>query len=435
MEVYELLDDRQLFITDDVSKLYELSVDNLCAFAEELEINVWNSYEIEKANNFDFYANETMSGFGGCSSVRCKRERFDNLTLFSGLYANNVLVTLPSLYNRRDLDLLQTDDEVRHFKNEIIIKILVLIAYRPLVEKGVVSIDPALEFCPNCTKEAVSNLDEERLSLLIEYFKENAKVYFSELQGNYYRMDLSSMGNVLEHTYIRKNKNYFPKHVRKFIDKSIFEKRALTKEELGSFPLIDDLLRSLFEKGMKDNFISKSRNRKLLTSTKPVYEGSLGRLDGSLDYGDFMSVNIPLINTDNLSEVLELRDQEEEAFSNYRNSIVKLLKEYRESDNLEKSQQIYDDIVLPEFTKLDIKLRNYKEKKKTPILGTTAIMASSLVVGNLLDAPNSNLVSALHGLSLGLVTNSAWNSFQSDASELRENDYYFLWKLNKNIQT
>lgn len=432
-EIYELFDERQILTMDDIDNLMDLSMDNLCDFATEIETIIWNSSNEEKAQNFDFYANERTSGLGGCLSYTCKKDRFDNLALFSGLYANNVLITLPKLYNQNAVSSISTLEDVIEFKMGIISKIKILSFYRPLVEKGIVTIETEWDFCPNCTKKATSELDVNRLTLLIEYYEENASVFFSEHLGSYV-VDLSAVGDIIEHKIFTRRKNEFSQQERKFIEKSIYEKRALTNEELKSLGVIGDILSSEFEKGMIDNFISKVTNRKLITLNRPIYEGKVNDADGLLDCGDFMSVKIPFVDTNNISNLLFLREREAEAFYNYRNSIVKLLKEYKEQDNIGKSKQIYEDIVLPEFSKLDVKLRSHNEKKKNQIIGTSVVFAGSLVLGNLINSPNLGLVSALHTLAVGLATTAVGDVFQSEASYLRENDYYFLWQLNRNLQ-
>ena len=92
---------------------------------------------------FSFIPSGDISGVGGCSEISCKINGANNFLLFSGLYADNVYLTLDfltSVHFDTDIDDIYTYEF--NFRYMIYCDFAIICTYADLINANIVQIAP-----------------------------------------------------------------------------------------------------------------------------------------------------------------------------------------------------------------------------------------------------------------------------------------------------
>ena len=138
-----------------------------------------------------------------------------------------------------------------------------------------------------------------------------------------------------------------------------------------------------------------------------------------------------MVNNANLGDILKIRDNDYESFILYRNNMKRLIREL--PDNPQQIKEAFSDMVQPEIDRINISLSEskksiFKSIAKNVVI-TSGIVSIGLTTGILPNDINQIVGTAgLCGLAQAAITNIGDALIKPNT--LRENPYYFLWKVN-----
>ena len=142
---------------------------------------------------------------------------------------------------------------------------------------------------------------------------------------------------------------------------------------------------------------------------------------------------LPIVENLDLTKIIMLREEEQEAFNKYRIALNTAVKAQIKTDNQSDWKKIYDDIIFPELNNLDMKLRQLKRGRWGHIFGIMGIVGSVIVGSSFGDAFSLGILTQAVVASSAVATATGLNfvldKHNNDKANLQENDYYFLWKL------
>jgi hypothetical protein len=146
-----------------------------------------------------------------------------------------------------------------------------------------------------------------------------------------------------------------------------------------------------------------------------------------------LSHRLPIITGISIQDILKVRKKEEEAFSFYRDSMKRLVREIT-LNGTQYSREAFMDIVNPEITKINMAI---KESKLSTIinLGKNLAISSGLVYlgvsSGILPENLKELLPAVGAFDMVRASIKDVTNLVSKPKEIKENPYYFLWKLQR----
>ena len=144
---------------------------------------------------------------------------------------------------------------------------------------------------------------------------------------------------------------------------------------------------------------------------------------------------MPFLENITSKDVLDLRRTEGDAFNEYRIAMDHASRQYLSINSNAEVRDIYDDLIYPAFIKLDAAFNRAKRIHAIRNTSALVIVASTVTLGimNSTIPKDPIAIAAAVGGSevllsqLGNVVERKLNS----GNELERQDFYFLWKLNK----
>lgn len=427
--------------------VYTSSIDELLELIAYLRGLIDADYLTPEYNPFTYVPNNELSGTGGCGEVNCKVIRAKKFATFSAIYADDVFIQLGLITNEH-FDSYCSDDfdekTIDDFKYDFIAEIEVIISYLTLIECGVVHIEPARKtYCKDCfQKSLLQRNDLIDITLIMEYVKEKVIIEAT-------RYDKKDKELVIE---LKNIDDYFDgENLITSIRESEDNKFPSSYKKLGVMDKTERLWNNLIEEFVESEFVSacyytnycRENNAKLITS-KPS-DGMFAALTrGDNDakyvlevYKNLPQYDMPFIQNISIQKAMQLSEKESSAFDRYRIALNKAIEEQCKTNSKVEWQDIYNDILYPEFANLDLKLKNLREGS-----GFKKIFGDILIVGGVVTAgllsgmiPMSFAgVGAALGGTAGITAfgNKIKDNQSNKKSKLRTNDYYFLWKLKNN---
>jgi len=138
---------------------------------------------------------------------------------------------------------------------------------------------------------------------------------------------------------------------------------------------------------------------------------------------------VPFVGDASIESLLKFRKNEGEAFQVYRDKLNKIIK--LDSLSIQDAKEIYSDELKPELNKMNLTLKNNKKvlwgNVKTNIVLATTYVSASLFTG-VLPSNIDKIVASVGGI--GFAKTISKDIIQMiNKPELRENEFYFLWKI------
>lgn len=420
----------------------------LVIFIEHLRNLIEQDYIVKKYNPFTFVPSNELSGAGGCFELNCKIERATRFAIFSSLYAEDVYIQLNFITNPHDeFDIEEIDADYEtsfDFRYMLECDISILNTYSKLIEAGIVHIAPPKNlYCKNCFHKEILGLEN---FIDIEPIKKSilskAKLYINshDKKLNLLTFKVENMDE------------FFPEHGQIFtVPEKNLIKLSNSSIKPGELITDKDLINDFVNNFVDGEFISasyyasycKNNNAKLITnkisdSMFMNLANQKNRHNHGLDYYNAIpKYDMPFVADITVEKALQLREIEGESFNKYRIALNKSISEQHKTNSTIEWHDIYDDILFPAFSELDEKLKKIRNGiyKKTfyeiAIVGTvvSAGVYTGIVPNNITDIMKSV------GLGTGTAISLGHQIFSKIPGKeiLRENDYYFLWQLKKNI--
>lgn len=425
------------------------TTEELVILIEHLRNLIEQDYVVKKYNPFTFVPNNELSGAGGCFEINCKIERATRFAIFSSLYAEDVYIQLNFITSPHDsfnIKEIDSDSQISfNFRYMLECDISILNTYSKLIESGIVHIAPPKNsYCKDCFHKEILGLEK---FVDIEPIKKSilnkAKLYINSHEK---KSDLVTFK-------VENMDEFFPEHGQIFaVPRKKLINLSNSSIKPGALITDRDLINDFVNNFVDGEFVSasyyasycKNNNAKLITnkisdSMFMDLANQKNKLNHGLDcYNTIPQYDMPFVTDITIEKALQLREIEGESFNKYRIALNKSISEQHKTNSTLEWNDIYDDILFPAFSELDEKLKNIKNGlyKKTffeiGLVGTviSAGVYTGIVPNNIVDIMKS--VGLGTSASIGLA-HQVFSKIPGKET-LRENDYYFLWQLKKNIE-
>lgn len=431
------------------SKIHSLSPEDI--YRITLKLIKYTSFDKVKVNShFNFMSNSRLSGGQYLDSTfESRLINCDSLIRDSLLFADTIWIKNPiDSYFHCDPEYFCYADT----RNELITDIIILYKYRSLLESGLARIcGTEVHFCYDCLLSSISYDDVpskyRRLVNQIENhicntfkdeikffaYKENDRFYLRvesnrsdllEQKENMIELTEYGFGPILRNASKRKSKKVFKKEVK--------DSTTLYCELMR--PIIDDILMFNWFSNQSRNLLSYFTNRELDAEMMNKLNSNRTK-HMNIGLANALAHSLPTILQVPTDRILELRQNEPEAFQNYRHSLNKLLTKVRAkelSDN--EAKEALNDTVLPSINQMNIAVKNNREKAGRGLLVNAVFAVGSMVLGLADGILPGNMKGPLMALGVSNHGASAIHNLRtilSNDSSQREQQFYFLWKLTR----
>ena len=440
LESIEILSQQQLYDYVDDNDIATLN--NLILYIRQL---IDEDYEKSIYTPFVFVPNGDISGTGGCDEISCRVRRAQKFAFFSALYADKVYLQLQFItdehYELIDIDEVEQDEElcISYIMN-FLKDLSIIVVYSELIRNGIAIITPSHKMiCPHCfQKEILGNNKLDLDALKTEYIN-SAKVYLNDID-NLNNEAQVSICNIDE---------FFPDHDLFWNITNLAEIEILKREQVGTFIKNKQFCRNLIK-----SFINEELSAAMYT-TKYCMEQNAKLITNKLSDSMFLSLNkknrysieqlkkeaqllpeydLLLPQNISLKNVIRLRHEENESFNKYRCALNKAIEEQYNTSDTTEWHKIYDDVIYPELNNLDLKMKQIKNGHLNRFFGTMAVVTTALVANKYGNALNSELFSNMTSFATTIGAagiNVILDRTSSKKAELQNNDFFFLWKLQK----
>lgn len=461
--VFELLKGKKL--TDDshieTSIMAEWPFSKVLDFVEKLFVSI-EADSLQKSdfsiNDYPFLANSNMSGQhnGGCIEWNCRLNRVEQLARFSILYVD--CLYLPNYFSdyKHVQFHIQNDYDRRSLRYHIVGDIKILLKLKPLLRSGIVRFLPTtLMLCSSCfakINQRIGEIDSrllDQIKLLDKSFSETTTaklqiVNFTNSLGiREYQIDVTCDEALFEHGQYIKIVSELPRIFQRKIDNNPSQHQfSLTKSEILRGHVNTDLIESIARDISLLKFHQERFNLKYLTDRSIDVSLLQAINDEKLfkDYNDilasYLAFKLPIFQYAPLDSLLAIRQNEQDSFFSYRTALNQILRQHilqQKTISAEDAKQIYSDVMYPEIKKLNNKVNAIRKSSLTKSLKRLAIATGALTFGLCSNFITPSFQSALYGLGLMAVYDSAKsisNAVRPD-KEIRNDNFYFLWKVFK----
>lgn len=209
--------------------------------------------------------------------------------------------------------------------------------------------------------------------------------------------------------------------------------KRIYKNEISKFPGIQKHADDIANKIVRQNYLGELTNSHFLTPNEVDMEiiNSVNKESSNQEHFDIIdSLNhaVPYISELPISDIIELREKDNESFINYRYEIQNLHKEFKKDTSL-NAGEYFKDIIRPKLNEIDRTVTKFKKTKKKSIIHNSIMVSGFITMGafNLLDTRFVTALTALGGFNHGRDLQK--NIMSKYPEEVFENKFYFLWKL------
>lgn len=441
-KLIDLMDEKGLKSSKEIiDSVRDSDIDTLYDFICEAK-KIINSNEIDGRNYtpYSYVASPETSGTGGCAERNCRLKRAEEFAYYSALYADKVYIELESINNPH---FFNRASNRRPIKYRLTNDILIINKLLPLIDRGIVEIiKPQFNLCKSCAAKLMKPLNSYiDVNELENEYIEKAEVTV-EINKNHslgkYCYTINNLDELFEHGSIIFFRDAIDEEILEKLIKSVANIYHFTKDEIKKTHIIRDIL-EIESVELKHNLL-KSRifNLKYLTSKtfdSHILELSYNSEESLRDIQKRIPVyKLPIIAGKDLEKILLIRDNENEAFLQYRIALNKAAKERIKSGSQLELNEIYDDIIYPALTQLDRKVGQVMSGNLSKYFGGLAVIGGVVSVGvakGLIPADTKGILSALGGTAALVKAGFSIIDTKRKNNEVKDNDFYFLWKLRK----
>lgn len=406
-------------------------------------------------------ASLSLSGFSWpCANLNCRLTRMKQLGQFAALYSDNIFI-------KNLMDVIPTDYETHeedNYKKIFYDNLSLLASVKPLIEKGYITVlsTGMVNYCPGCHAfllpkddkdlevEIYSSMENDvgrnSYKILSQYMLDNTTVSISFINGQYF-FRTKAPEYIIEHG---------ERHL--YTDKlpAPLDTMNNIQEELKSGKTIS-LSKSLIEKiGWPDRYLNNEYNsvgfglvaaQCIGTSFLTEKELHISILNNMSDIPyiskrnnliqKYITTFVPYINDLSISDVIKIRERENESFIMFRNSLGNAVDEYKKNkDNIteEDAMAIYNDLILPKITKLDLSVNKAKRKFTKSVGRKVASCVGAISFGIYSGFFKSDIINIAASLGLAkIVADLLEHTMEKSDSEesVKSEDIYFLWKVRE----
>lgn len=427
--------------------LWSRSVEEVFEFAEVMALLSRHYFRSQRKNNnkFSFIANSSLSGGRHpCSALECRNKKLVQLASFALLYADEVYIHNP--FEETMLKGIDKFSEVD--RQELGIGIKNFFHLKPLFEKGIIKYAQNLSSLCQHHKEVFADpilkkIDQNQKSLyraIHKYLLERCVASFDSSEGGEVFLEIAGPGDFIDHEKIffhsPWNKSEVCKHVKFLKGKQLpyrLSRDELVNEEILSL-VINPILSDLSDQEWHSAFHGTSYlcdNPTQIKLASRVNDSTLSVNSSAFEVG--MKHYLPVVYSQSMKSILDLREREEEAFAVYRDKVSSMMHETNTSDEAEISK-VFRDQVLPEINIIDKKIKDWKFSTRESLREKIIFGAGAVSIGlyaGILPPDIGQFVAAAGGGSAVMGALMDFNKTLKRNHIARSNDFYFLWQANQ----
>jgi hypothetical protein len=395
-------------------------------------------------SNFEFAASSTMSGepFNN-NDIIYRVYKISVLSEFAILYSDVVWVRNPlEKYGYGDASLFD-ENGPQNFANDI----CVLMFLRDLILEGIVKIAATTKSFTEEELSAIQNNFPENFEKklkeleyqLKDIFKENMSFKLIEHEDQL-GIEFEAKG-IVERTIERKlgflNWTSTEDEVPKFIEKALKKKsKKISKKDLPKSGLLDYFVHPIINDLSFQNWFNNGFGQNYITDREIDLE-LVNKLNGTNDSGKSQRITnglkhaLPTITNAKIEDLLSIRKNETDAFVVYRNSVNALLDNGKDLSEKEMIQLV-NDIIKPQIDKIQLTLSSTKKSIKAKTTGEVILgsgIISFAMFSGLVSPELATGITTLAGFHNSYKIGKGLWDYKSSESQIRDNNYYFLWKI------
>lgn len=433
----------QLWSDGDISKaIYSSSNDELYEFAELMALiaKYHFSYDGKPNNNFSFIANSSLSGGRHpCANPECRTAKLSELLSFACLYADEVYIQNPFEHV-----MLKGAERINDAdRQELLAGISNYLKLKPYFKKGIIKYaQNGVSLCEHHSKKQAKPLADkiekkrDRLYELIhDHLIDRCTLIINADSRDDYYIEVSGPDSFVEH-----GKMYFhffelPKHLKSEVSKGLpysFSKQEVVEKGLLSM-VINPILEDLANQEWHSTFYGTSYlcdNETQMKIASMISKKAIVMDSSAFDSG--IRHYLPTIHSHDANTIIQLREREGEAFKVYRDKMNSLIR-VSECPNIEELDAVFRDQVLPAINTIEYSIRNLNKNardsiKEKLLFGTGAVSIG--LYSGILPPDIGPILAAIGGGTAVVNALMDYNKTLKENSEVRKNDFYFLWKAN-----
>lgn len=437
----------------NIEEIQKAPFEKLMGFCEEF--SELTSY-VDKLPSRSAFSHSASLALGGgrvpCRSLGCRLERASELVQFASFYSDQVFVNNFLYDHITHPDPTDKNNEFMH--NEIRNDITLLTYMYPLISSGHIIPVTYNNICSHCltVKSASESSDKKFKSA----YKNLEGRYLREVKYSLERVDdefgLKAIGPeiLLPHgeQFILYNSHHDKfKDMQEILE--VCKKEGfvdLTQQQVKKLAVHIDFVERIigsvaFELGganyLKTAYLSDS-DLEIQFIQDFIDDPLAKRRDALME--KYLTCLVPFLGNILPSDLLKLREEEQEYFIVFRQSLNKAIDEYKINGKHfteRDAQSLYSDVIAPNLAKLDITInsakRHFVKDSRRKLVG----WAGSISVGILAGISTSNMLAG--SVAFGAVKAGAelldTVMSKSDAKEIaRQDDMYFLWRAKKLVK-
>ena len=388
----------------------------------------------KSSSQFNFAAGSSMGGGAeSCASLECRIKSLYHLGVFASLYADEVYIPnfFEYMYHKPDFkDGWQYSSFLEGLTNDI----LLMLYLKPLVDAGIIHINPKLRtYCQDCLAKKI-----QADASLFQKLKVVEKKVATDMATN--------VGVVLEKdNYVHLVGGDFHRGVlfeNLPKDLSIYGRRApyrFSAKEALQLGLFDYFLDPIFQDLIAQKYAMKHLNVSYITDRK-IEKNIIRKLDGVDSAGSSriaeLPHNLPFITGTSLESLVNLRKKESTAFATYRDAVRLAIKTAENESNPIALKDIVQDIIEPEIRKIDHIVQTEQSeiasKAKTKIAINAGIISMGWFANYIGGVDIGMAMTTMGGLFAAKDIALDLSSIGKTPVAAKNSDYYFLWAV-KNL--
>jgi len=407
-----------------------------------------------KNSPFNFTATPFTVGFDDpCGEWDCKLSQSSDFVRFAILYADTV--ALPNEFdNFIGLENIP-DKKLDSIKHDLIGKILVLWQLEDIVSSGIGTFIPNdIVLCEehgneleNAWDKVRNNLEHAAIKLQHSIARDVNMSVTATPNGIMYEAELPDKF-FLENWLVTRTPEKSPEWLTKSkkFKKSLADGNPikLSKGEIEQFGVVEYALLKMMPWIRSYMFSRVFMTSKYLTNRptdailfdEVISDHKLQKVSRNIQ--DHIPLKIPIIVGADTKDLLRVRQKDHEAFINYRANINAIEQEFRNGRNFTEkdAQDFYEDVVYPSLQKLESKAESIKHNLRSSVSKKIIIASTFAGLGISLGFIPNDIATVLQTIGACEVINAAaeiWKSSETP-TEIRNEPFYFLWKVNKHSE-
>jgi hypothetical protein len=385
---------------------------------------------------FDYIANSQLSGEPTpCINLECRLKHLNNLMRIAVLYSDRVLIKNPfskysgqTKFNKIARKIISGD-------------IVVLYSLKPLLDCQIVGIcNSDLHFCKDCYENIIlssnSNLEyrvkDIRNILTNNYLQECKFTYYPKKKAPYVVIDGPEH---IDHSSVIVCESIPQKY------KSLVNPKILNNTQIKDFNIVNHLVDEVINDIVLQNWFSNLNGTNYLTD-RTIDFSILSAINDEITNIDSKKINkalshtVPFLSGIDINTLIKLRFDEGESFKVYRDTFNSLINEYSNLE-LKLLKEAFNDIINPELNKIDQTINNTKKisyKKLTKDLLVGSCFIGIGLFSGILPSNIGAIVAALGGFNYASKISDDIYDLINSSDKIRDNKFYFLWKIKETMK-